>query len=165
MTFDTVSGNTEGRRTIMTGSTGLTIFHVLHGHRFVGAVLSLIQVWVALAATELINMDLVRKNDLTDDFVREHYFVGMASDTITLDTEGPPAIMAGSAGFASLHLCHGGMIAIIMFYEDPRMTDIAAGPVDPVVIGDYANGLGLYGDFGHHFYSLTILKSAHTDCM
>jgi hypothetical protein len=170
MAFRTVTGHIEGCRAIVTGPAGCTVLHILHRSCFIRTAFRLKEGGMAFAAAELLDVDFMRKYYLTDEFVYKNYLVGMTSDTITLDAESRPAVMAGSAGLAGLHLCHRGVVAVIFLYENIRMADIASGPMNPVIIGNYTNGLCPYLNFVHHFYRRTAPptatpKTTHTNGM
>ena len=91
--------------------------HVFHG-RFVGAALGFEQVGMAFVAAEIFYVGGVRESGVADVFGLVDNVAGMAGGAIGCDAERLLAVVAGPTGSAPFHLFHGGVIAVVLLFED-----------------------------------------------
>jgi hypothetical protein len=104
---------------------------------------------MAFAAAEQIDVHGVGKDNFPYVFGFEGNVAGVAPVTVAFDAEGYSAVVAVSAGIAFLHRCHGGVVAIVFFLKYMRVALCATSAVNPVIVNDFTDGLGLYVNFGH----------------
>lgn len=146
----TTLGYTESCRPIVTGSTGFALLHVFHG-RLIRATLSLEQVGMAIVAAKHACVNGVREGDVTSVFFLEENVAGMTRDAVTSYAERSIPIVATAAGFAAFHFFHAGVVAVVLLFENFRMTRITFGAMYFMTEYNFTDGLGLYVDFVHHY--------------
>jgi len=163
MTFGAVSatGYAESIGAVMTGAAGYAVLHVFH-ICLVRAALSLEQVGMTtVAALEHFNVDCMREYYLSDVFIIVENITSVASGTVAFNAECFPAVMAGTAGHASLHGFHADVVAVVLLFEQFRVTAITVGAMSAMTEDDFTDGFGLYVDFVH--YTPHSSHSPHTN--
>jgi hypothetical protein len=144
-----VAGYVERRTAVVTGAAGPALGHRLH-RGVIAVFLRLEEVGVALVTTEHAGMDAVTEYNLAEGTGLDCNVPGMASGAITGDTERPAAIVACAAGHSPLHHFHADMIAVSLLFEDLRVTKCAVGTMAAMTENNFADPLGLDGDFVRH---------------
>jgi hypothetical protein len=93
----------------------------------------------------------VGEGDIPDILVCEDDVAGMAFVAVAGYCKGFSAIVAGAAGFSSLHYFHADVIAVALFFEEFRVALVALGAMLYMAENDLPDGFGLYVDFVDHF--------------
>ncbi len=145
----TVAGHAKRGITVMAGAAGRAVRHRLHGG-MVAVVAWLEKVRVALFATEHPDMNLVAERNLADTLGLDHNVAGVTLDAVPGHAEGLPSVVASTAGSASLHRFHADVVAVVLLFEELRVTHITPGAMHAVTEDNCSDALGLDGEFVHH---------------
>jgi hypothetical protein len=149
VTGGTVTGHSERSVAIMTGAAGFAVRHRLHCG-VVAVVLRLEEVWMAIITAKHADVNVVAKHRLANIPGLDRDIAGVTSGTITGDAECLLSVVTGTAGPALLHRFHADVVAVILLFEETRVADITFGAMQTVAEDNFANRLGLYGEFVHH---------------
>ena len=153
MTFNTVAGlsDTACLGTVMAGPAEFAVFHGFHGY-LVCTFLSLEQIrMAAVASSKHLYVSRMGKSYLADNFVNKLNILHLvASGAIGRYRESPFPVMTGTAGLALLHHFHGDMVAVVLLFENFRMTLLTIGAMYIMIKYYIAYSLCMYGDFTHH---------------
>jgi len=138
-------------RAIVTGATGLSALHRLHGQPLpVGTLPSNKKCRMTLIATVHLDMCRVRKNHIANLRIPVTNVAGMAFGAISLNGKGPFAIVASTARLAALHGLHADMVTVIFLNENLGMTCITVRSMKTVSENNLAHSLGLNLNLVHH---------------
>ena len=95
----------KGIFTVMTGAAGLPFFHLGHGDRLFCS--HIVDLGVADGAFISAEMLLVTEGHRSRFFYFNSYIRNLVTLDAIIEIEGPFAVVAGAAGLAFFHICHG----------------------------------------------------------
>jgi hypothetical protein len=144
-----VTGHSKRGAAVMAGAARRAVCHRFH-RSVVAIVLRLEEIGMALVATEQTAMNIMAEHHLADGLGLNHNITGMTLGAVASNAERLLPIVAGSTGSAPFHQFHGDVITVVLLFEECRMTRVTVCAMQAMAEDNFADSLGLYGEFIHH---------------